>query len=291
MVRIAVAALVAIVLVPQSDARQSAAPRPSAPEVIVSAIVVDRAGEFVPGLTADDFALYASDRRQTITSFQAGPSRFSGAFLIDASGSMTTHFDVVPRVVRRLVLAMTPDDRIRLGSFADRVGIGPVLLSNRADLPSGMDMLVPGNASRVFDAIWSGLDAMRLETNRKVVVVFSDGDDTASATRLDELLPRAQAEGVAIHGVALPSTLYASTGPDGRLGRLVGETGGSMQQVRRLTDVDGLVDRVGRVVREPYLLGFVPEIVDGRFRTLDVRVGRPGVKVLARKRYLAARPR
>lgn len=291
MVRIAVAALVAIVLTPQSEARQSAAPRPAAPEVVVSAIVVDRAGEFVPGLTADDFVLYDSSRRQTITSFHAGPSRFSGVFLIDASGSMTTHFEVVPRVVRRLVLAMTPDDRIRLGSFADRVGIGPVLLSNRADLPSGMDLLVPGNASRVFDAIWSGLDAMRLETNRKVVVVFSDGDDTASATRLHELLPRAQAEGVTIHGLAFPPTLYASTGPDGRLGRLAGETGGLMQQARHLSDLDGLVDRVGRFVREPYLLGFVPEILDGRLRDPEVRVGRPGVRVLARKRYLAARPR
>jgi VWFA-related protein len=259
-------------------------------EVLVSAIVVDRAGEFVPGLTADDFVLYDSSRRQTITSFHAGPSRFSGVFLIDASGGMTPHFETVPRVVRRLVLSMRPDDRVRLGSFADRVGIGPVLLSNRADLPSGTDMLVPGNASRLFDATWSGLDAMRLETNRKVILAFSDGNDTGSSAGLAATLQRAQAEGVTIHGLAFPATLYAS-GPDGRFGRLVDETGGSMQEARRLTDLDRLVDRVGRFVREPYLLGFVPEIVDGRLRDLEVRVGRPGLKVLARKRYMAARPR
>jgi VWFA-related protein len=77
--------------------------------------------------------------------------------------------------------------------------------------------------------------------------------------------------------------------PHSGLGTLAESTGGMIFD--NTNNLREAFDRVETDLRNYYLLGYTPrtEGYDGRFRTIDVKVTRPGVTVAARKGYYAVR--
>lgn len=73
------------------------------------------------------------------------------------------------------------------------------------------------------------------------------------------------------------------------LGQLANDTGGLLFQ--NTNNLRPAFDRIESDLRNYYLLGYTPAntTFDGRFRTIEVRVKRPGVTVAARKGYFAVR--
>ena len=59
-----------------------------------------------------------------------------------------------------------------------------------------------GFGSRLFDAIASGIEAMTVvpADRRRVLLVFSDGEDRGSRTRLRAVIDRARAMDVMVYG-------------------------------------------------------------------------------------------
>jgi VWFA-related protein len=70
---------------------------------------------------------------------------------------------------------------------------------------------------------------------------------------------------------------------------LADETGGFA--ILNTNDVQGGFDRIVRENSEYYVLGYESRNTrrDGRFRTIDVRISRPGVRAIARRGYVAAK--
>ena len=77
--------------------------------------------------------------------------------------------------------------------------------------------------------------------------------------------------------------------PHGGLARLADDTGGFL--IRDTNDLSSAFRRIDEDNRFHYLLTYSPSNAefDGKFRTIQVRVKRPGVQVFARKGYLAVR--
>jgi VWFA-related protein len=77
--------------------------------------------------------------------------------------------------------------------------------------------------------------------------------------------------------------------PEGALGQLAQYTGGLL--INNTNNLRQGLTRIDDDQRNYYLLGYTPanQQHDGRFRTIDVRVKRPGVTVAARKGYFAVR--
>jgi VWFA-related protein len=77
--------------------------------------------------------------------------------------------------------------------------------------------------------------------------------------------------------------------PDSGLGQLADETGGFL--IRNTNDAAAAFRRIEEDMRFHYLLGYSPsnENYDGQFRTISVKVKRPGVQVQARQGYYAYR--
>jgi VWFA-related protein len=73
------------------------------------------------------------------------------------------------------------------------------------------------------------------------------------------------------------------------LERLAGDTGGFL--VRGTNNISSAFQRIAEDQRFHYLLTYAPtnDVMDGTFRTIDVKVRRPGVDVFARKGYRAVR--
>ncbi len=136
------------------------------------------------------------------------------------------------------------------------------------------------------------LDALKGEDGRRVVLVFTDGDDTGSKVRFGTVQDRARDEEVMVYAIGLSVSYFngvrqVSSRPDRSLRRIAEETGGGYFELEKSDALSSTFTRVSQELRSQYLLAFVPENLDSKVHKLDIRVKRPGVAVRARKSYLA----
>ena len=134
---------------------------------------------------------------------------------------------------------------------------------------------------------------MREVEGRKVVLVFTDGDDTYSRTRFGTVLDRAQVEEVMVYAIGLQGQDYVAgrlvrTMPDRSLKKLADATGGGYFELTKTDQLTSTFTRIALELHSQYLLGFSPAARDGKTHKLEVRVRRPGMAARARKTYVAS---
>jgi Ca-activated chloride channel family protein len=129
---------------------------------------------------------------------------------------------------------------------------------------------------------------------RRVVLVFTDGDDTASKTGLGHVMDRARTNDVMVYAIGLVNEYFngqqrVRSQPDRGLKKLAEDTGGGYFELKRTADLGETFTRVAEELHSQYVLGFSPETMDGKIHKLDVRVKKAGMVARARKTYVAAR--
>ena len=281
--------VVALALGFRLDARQGQPFRSSVRTVPIYATVVDAAGRLIPDLEQADFEIYDDMKKQNITIFKTDVQPVSVVVMLDTSGSMTLSIELLKNAAEKFVIRLLPTDKARIGSFSDKIGLSPTFTNDRDELVrylhEGIDF---GNPTRLWDAVDLSMTALSRETNRRVVLVFTDGDDTDSRRSLGDTLKRAQAEEYMIYGIGLRSH-YANvtTRPDPGLKRIATETGGGYFELKSTDELNSTFSRVADELHRQYVLGFTPALLDGKLHKLDVAVKRPGMSVRARRSYVA----
>jgi Ca-activated chloride channel homolog len=261
--------------------------------VPVYATVLDRTGRLVPGLTQADFEILDNGRPAPITLFSNEPQPFTVVVMLDTSASMTEHLRLLNRAAEQFLIRMLPVDRAQVGAFNDKLQLSGTFTSDRDVLIAALDDMQFGNATRLYDAIDFSLEALQGVEGRRVVLIFTDGDDSASRTRFGNALARARDEEVMVYSIGLEvhyfnGANWVRTRPDRNLRRIAAETGGGFFELKKTDELATTFTRVAQELRSQYLLGFVPETLDGRVHKLEVRVKTPGTTVRARRSYLAA---
>ena len=146
--------------------------------VPVYATVRDPKRGFVLDLTPDDFELYDEGRRQPITQFTVAAQPLSAVVLLDGSGSMVQELNRAIEGARNFVLRMLPEDRAKIGSFADRVVLSPRFTSDRDELLAYLKdefNLRLGNETHLWEGLLEATLALSQEEGKRAVVVISDG--------------------------------------------------------------------------------------------------------------------
>jgi Ca-activated chloride channel family protein len=128
-----------------------------------------------------------------------------------------------------------------------------------------------------------------------VVLVFTDGEDTASKTGRGDTLDRARQEDVMIYSVGIENVYFdgqkrVMSRPDRGLKGLSEETGGGFFLLKKTDELGETFTRVAQELHSQYLLGFAPATLDGKVHKIDVKVKRPGMNARARKTYVATAP-
>lgn len=287
--------------------------RAGAETVAIYATVLDATGEMVTNLGRDDFDVYDEGRRQTLTTFVSGPQPITAALLVDTSASMTLNLDLAQSAAEQFVIRMLPGDRARVGSFSDRVDLGPSFTDDRDGLLRALrNDLHIGNPTKLWDAVDETMTALQPLGGRRVVVLLTDGMDTASTATAESVFQRARTDELMIYVVQFRSTPLAmmaevplsptasdvlrarpaSPGPPGLAVRqLAAQTGGGSFLLAPTDDVNATFTQVMEELHHQYILGFTPERTDGRIHEITVRVRRAGLTIRARHSYLAARPK
>jgi Ca-activated chloride channel family protein len=286
--------------VPTASATEPTASRQDQPifksavrTVPIYATVVDSSGRLVPDLEREDFSISDNGKPVDVSLFSNDSQPFSAVVMLDTSASMTANLKLLNRAAEQFLLRLLPVDRAQVGAFNDKIQLSGTFTNNRDELIGALNDLYFGNPTRLNDGIEAGLDALKGIDGRRVVLVFTDGEDTSSRASFKDVLEQARDEEVMVYAIGLESEYFngmrvVKTRPSRDLRKIADETGGGYFELLKTVDLAPTFSRVAQELRSQYLIGFAPASLDNKVHKLDVKVNRPGMTVRARRSYLAA---
>ena len=179
--------------------------------VPIFATVVDSRGRLVPGLRADAFSVIDDGKVAPLSVFSNDPQPFTAVVMLDTSASMTANLDLLKRAAEQFFSALSAGDRAQVGAFNDRIQLNGTFTNESSILISALGQLDVGNPTRLYDAIDASVDALKSVDGRRIVLVFTDGDDTASRTVFKSVLARALDEEVMVYAIGLEAEYFNGT--------------------------------------------------------------------------------
>ncbi len=225
--------------------------------------VTDKNGAIVGGLTREDFAIAEDGREQQISVFERQSELpLNLTLAIDTSGSvhkdMAEEADAAHRFAHAILRSQ---DQMSLLQFATNVQQLTPFTNKVALIDRGLSQLRSDFATALYDAIYLGAEGLGGKEGRKVLVLVSDGGDTAKSTTYAQALEQALRNEVMIYSI-IDVPIEASAGRDlggeHALITLAEQTGGKSFYVS-----DGGLDkafaRVSDDLRTQYLLGYYPQ--------------------------------
>ncbi len=266
----------------------------------------DPKGRFVSDLKAEDFTIKEDGVAQTLTHFRNSALEksdklgekgvpLSVAILIDASASMNDNIqghrkmDIVKNAAFRLVDELHEEDQMMLVSFSETPTEVTALTADKVRI--GKDLLfqdVEGGNTSLWDSIYFAQQKIKDVWGRKIIVVCSDGEDTASSLKFDEVLSNIIASDVTVLAfgtVALNSSSYR-----GRylLEKLAEASGGYSFFPTNISALEGIMQQLRQGLRSQYSLGYRPtKKMDGTWRKIEIVCRLPKLKLRYREGYFA----
>jgi len=274
------------------------------------ATVTDRRQKFITDLDESDFHILDDGHQQKISFFSRQtdlPLRI--ALLLDTSNSIRDRLnfeqdasiDFLTDLLRRhkdMAFIMTFDNEPQVvQDYSEDIDI----------LARSIEKQRAGGGTALNDAIYSASQHLlqappapgQDPAVRRVLVVFSDGDDNLSDHSLEDALDMAQRAGIAIYAISTNTNWVALDGETVRklhesqgekiLKQFADQTGGRIFFPYSTNDLASSFQDIGTELRSQYLLAFLPDslVPNGKFHTLKVETDRKGLTVRTRKGYFA----
>lgn len=262
--------------------------------VILSATVLDRHNAPVSGLGKDDFQVYEDGRLQHITQFSRDDIPVTAGIVVDNSSSMSQKRNDVIAAALAFARSSNPQDQIFVVNFNDRVSFGlppgMPFTGRQEELQIALSRIRTIGQTSLYDGIVASLDHLKQGTSdKKVLILISDGGDNASKHSLAQVLAMARQTTVIIYAIGIFDEQDGDQNPD-VLKRLAKETGGEAFFPESSKEVISICEGIARDIRSQYTLAYVPKIAadDGSYRTVDVRAslrGRKRLSVRTREGY------
>jgi Ca-activated chloride channel family protein len=261
--------------------------------VALYATVTDAQKRLVPELTQDDFQIFDNDKPQTMDFFLNEVQPITVVVMLDTSASMTGNLKLLEQAAEQFLMRMLPKDKGMVGAFNDKIEFFPTTFTNDRDtLIRALRELDFGNPTRLYDAVDASMDRLDKVDGRRVVLVFTDGEDTGSRADTGSVLEQARREEVMIYAIGLRSDYFngsrqVRSKPDSGLKRLAEETGGGYFELDETSDLAPTFTRVAQELHSQYVLGFTPAQLDGKIHRISVKA-KPGMIVRSRRSYIAS---
>jgi Ca-activated chloride channel family protein len=272
--------------------------------VVLSATAVDRRGRPVTNLRHDEFRVFEDGRPQRLEHFSEGrsvPARL--LLLVDASGSMNGALKTTSaRMAAVQILAgLQPGDEVALAGFDHKYwGLVP-FTHDRVRILAAFGDLEPFGSTALHDALdHAARDLASWGVGRRAVVVVTDGVDTASQLRPDDVLARSQALDVPIYAVSVVSPVddpdsdlftgrqrpAAATAGTALLARYAELSGGASFVASDLAGLQRAAATILGELKHQYRLAYDPPPGPSGFRRVEVQSTRKGVLVKTRSGYV-----
>jgi Ca-activated chloride channel family protein len=228
--------------------------------VVLHATVRDHAGHTVTELQRDDFTVFEDGKPQPIRLFRHENTPVTVGLVIDHSGSMGEKLADVTAAAQAFVRSSNSDDRMFVVNFNETVSLGLPSGMRFSDSAEELGKAIWGQpaigATALYDAIVAALNRLQESTHdKKVLIVISDGGDTASKSSLDRVLKLTEQTNAMIYtiGIFEPDDLDKNPGV---LRRLAKESGGEAFFPSQLSETVEICERFARDIRDQYTIGY-----------------------------------
>jgi Ca-activated chloride channel homolog len=257
--------------------------------VLIPAHVTNAVGAVVCGLKAENFRILEDRVEQTISGVLTEDAPVSIGLLFDASGSMRTKMKKAAEAAASFFRTTNTQDEFFLIEFNDRARLMSRFTSDSDELYQQIAHARPTGRTTLIDAIFLGAAQMKKARHlRKALVILSDGGDNWSRRSAREVRAELIESDVQVYAMGLfDSELTAKHPEEERNGpKLLDEltelTGGRHYPVPTLDQLPEISARIGRELRNQYVLGYYstnPE-KDGKYRQVVVRLVAPNAREL-----------
>ena len=270
--------------------------------------VTDKKGQFVPGLTKDDFVILEDKVPQQIETFSDDLSLtlpLYVAVLMDTSPSTAGKLKFQQESAMNFIQTVVRPrkDRVLFGTFDNEI----TLLQDFTDKLDLLDKAVfgvkkMGTQTALYDAIWQFCDEkMRSVPGRRVLLLVSDGEDTFSRATIRDAIDIAQRTETTIFAISTKAGFLGSVPgveagqimdkKDRELQTLAEETGGIAFFTGDMLSLERSFTKISKELRAQYLVTYNPtnKSYDGTFRKIDVKLAdhRGDLKVRTKRGYKA----
>lgn len=266
--------------------------------VVLHASVADKNGRLVTDLPRQAFHVYENGAEQNIKIFRREDVPVSIGILIDNSGSMTPKRKQVEAAALDLVKASNSHDEVFIVNFNDEAYLDVEFTNDVRKLEEGVARIDSRGGTAMRDAISMSIDYLKQKGKRdkKVLLVVTDGNDTASAMNntLEKLVDKARQAEVLIYAVGLLNEELPREAKKAKraLRELTDATGGLVYFPNNASEVDRLALQIAHDLRNQYIIAYSPSIqaLDGSFRQIRVTANGPNHPVVRTRTGYYATP-
>jgi Ca-activated chloride channel family protein len=268
--------------------------------VVVNITVTDPYDRIVTGLDQSNFQIYDERVEQQIATFSTEDAPISVGLIFDSSGSMGEKIQKAKEAAMQFFKTSNPQDEFLLINFNERPNLISAFTSKFENVQDRLLFVKSGGKTALLDAVYLGLsESRKAVTNRKALLVISDGGDNHSRYTERDVKRAVQESNTQIYAVGIfePVSMRTRTPEEARgpslLAELADVSGGRMFSVEDANELPDITEKISIELRNQYVIAYKPSnlVRDGRWRRIRVKLnppkGLPPLQVYARTGYYA----
>jgi VWFA-related protein len=177
--------------------------------IAVTATVTDANGRFVPNLRADDFIVTEDGKPQQVQQFDSERVPVSLGIALDTSGSMLGEkIQAAEDALNRFLFKLLgPDDEVFLYRFDGRPELVQRWTTDRQAVSRALGSVRPSGGTAIYDTVAEAVPLAKTGTRRKkALVILSDGNDTSSHIRIEDLHQLIRESEVLVYAIGIDAS-------------------------------------------------------------------------------------
>lgn len=281
--------------------------------VAIDVTAMDKNGNFVRNLKADDFVIYEDGEPQELGLFEVSETAeltrpLAVVFALDLSGSIKPEETERQRMAAENFMKLVHSDSVfSILAFNNEIRVLQDFTNDAKKISQAFKKIKEGSGStRLFAALDRAVVMLNKVPHyrgnrrlRRVVVVVTDGYDNVDSTEQGELIKRANEAEVTIYSITLPSYGTAGLGSQRIMtlldvSRIIPLTGGSDFSADS-NDFTPVFKAIAEEIKAGYTLAYYPPEKsrnDGRIHQIRIQSKRTGVIIRAsRTSYKSEKPK
>jgi Ca-activated chloride channel family protein len=264
-------------------------------------ITVKEKNQFVAGLVESNFEVYEDDKRQKIDKF-ISPSQLplNIAVLMDTSNSVKLKLPFEKDAAEDFVATVTTyrrSDQVLFATFDSDVELHQDFTDAQEPLIRAIRKVKAGGYTRLYDGVYRVIEEKMANLQgseaRRIIVILSDGEDTASERKLKEAIEMAQRYDVTIFGISTKNFKGINSGTtdsadDKELRQLCEQTGGQVFLPSQKIELFRAFSQVAKDLRQEYVIFYTPQNQDknGKRREIKVKLVRADGRLYHKQGYV-----
>ena len=264
------------------------------PEVDVDVgVLLEKTGQFVPGLKPDNFRVYENGVEQKVIGFKRVEAPITALLLCEFASTNYNFIYDMRNAAWSFAQQLRPQDYVAMMTFDMRTQIVTDFTQDKRQLYNAINsLIIPGFSERnLFDALYEAEDRLTRIEGHKYIILIASGRDTMSRMTLDKILQKVKnTPDVTIFAISTGGAMRAMTegGPgmgaamrdldylqaDNEMKTFAKMTGGMWFSPRFVGEMPDIFSSINQAIRSKYELIYRPtdSKLDGTYRKLRVEL-------------------